>query len=128
MTNADYTELSGTLRVLARLLPARDREAIVGDLLEDADGRQVSGARRELWLASECGAIAAGLTVTRLRDWLVLPPVRELAAGVALDGSRAWRGGHTGTVMRVLIFCGSVATIVLGVELLVGSLMSAAGF
>jgi hypothetical protein len=128
MTDADYTELSGTLRVLARLLPARDREAIVGDLLEDADGRQVSGARRELWLASECGAIAAGLTVTRLRDWLVLPPVRELAAGVALDGSRAWRGGHTGTVMRVLIFCGSVATIVLGVELLVGSLMSAAGF
>jgi hypothetical protein len=128
MTDADYTELSGTLRVLARLLPARDREAIVGDLLEDADGRQVSGARRELWLASACGAIAAGLTVTRLRDWLVLPPVRELAAGVALDGSRAWRGGHTGTVMRVLIFCGSVATIVLGVELLVGSLMSAAGF
>lgn len=123
-----HDDVSGALRVLVRCLPPREREAIVGDLLEEAAHRQVSGPRRELWLAAECGAIAAGLTVTRLRDWLVVPPVRELAAGLALDGSRALRGGHSGALLRVLIFCGSVATIVLGVELLVGSLMSAAGF
>jgi hypothetical protein len=119
---------SGALRFLAGLLPPREREAIVGDLLEEASYRDVTGARRELWLASECGAIAAGLTVTRVRDWFVLPPVRELAAGLALDGTRAWRTGHSGALLRALIFCGSVATIVLGVELLVGSLMAAGGF
>lgn len=121
-------ELPGTVRLVARLLPARDREAILGDLLEDAAYREVSGARRELWLASECGAIAAGLTVTRLRDWLVLPPVRELAAGLALDGSRVLRGGHSGALLRFLVFCGSMATLVLGVELLVSALMSASGY
>jgi hypothetical protein len=122
------TELSSTVRLLSRLLPRRDREAIVGDLLEEAAYRDVSGARRQLWLATECGAIAAGLTMTRVRDWFVVPPVRELAAGLALDGSRALRGGHTGALLRVLLFCGSVGTLVLGVELLVASLMSAAGF
>ena len=121
-------EVSGALRVLVRLLPAREREAIVGDLLEEAAYRHVAGARRELWLASECGAIAAGLTVTRVRDWFVVPPVRELAAGLALDGSRIFRGDHSGALLRMLIFCGSVATLVLGVELLVGSLMAAGGF
>ena len=121
-------DLTGVLRLLAPLLPAREREAIVGDLLEDAAYRHVPGARRQLWLASECGAIAAGLTVTRVRGWLVVPPVRELAAGLALDGSRVFRGGHTGTLLRWAMFCGSVATLVLGVELLVASLMSAAGF
>ena len=120
-------DLTATMRLLSRLLPAREREAIVGDLLEEAAYRHVSGPRREMWLASECGAIAAGLTVTRVRAWLVVPPVRELAAGLALDGTRAFRGDHTGALLRVLIFCGSVATIVLGVELLIGSLLSAAG-
>ena len=122
------TELSGTLRLVARLLPARDREAILGDLLEDAAYRHASGARRELWLASECGAIAAGLTVTRVRDWIVVPPARELAAGLALEGSRALRGGHTAVLLRLLIFCGSVGTLVFGVELLVAALLSAGGF
>ena len=122
------SELSPTLRLLSRLLPAREREAILGDLLEDAAYRRVPGPRRELWLASECGAIAAGLTITRVRAWFVVPPVRELAAGLALDGSRAWRGGHTAALLRFLIFCGSLATLVLGVELLVGSLMSASGY
>ena len=125
---SDRAEMSGLLRLCARLLPAPDREAIVGDLLEDAAYRDLAGARREWWLASECGTIAAGLTATRGRAWVVVPPVRELAAGLALDGSRALRGGHSGTLLRALIFCGSVATLVLGVELLVGSLMSAAGF
>jgi hypothetical protein len=109
------------------LIPAGDRDAIVGDLLEDAEFRGLRGARRDWWLAGECGAIAAGLSVTRARAWLVLPPVRELAAGVALDGSRAFRGDPLATAGRVVLFCGSVATLVLGVELLVGSLLSAAG-
>jgi len=121
------TELPRIARVISRLLPPREREAIVGDLLEDAAYRRLSGTRREAWLASECGAIAAGLTVTRVRAWVVVPPVRELAAGLAMDGSRAFRGDHTGAVLRVLIFCGSVATIVLGVELLIATLLSAAG-
>ena len=121
-------ELPAPLGVLSRLLPSSDRQAILGDLLEDAEFRNITGARRQLWLATECGAIAAGLSVTRLRGWLVVPPVREMAAGLALDGSRAFRGGHSrAAVLRALIFCGSVATLVLGVELLVGSLLSAAG-
>jgi hypothetical protein len=123
------TDLPVTLRILSRLLPAADRDAIVGDLLEDVAGREMRGVRRRLWLASECGTIAAGLTLTRARGWLVVPPARELAAGLALDRSRAFRRAHpTAAVLRALIFCGSVATIVLGVELLVGSLLSAAGF
>jgi hypothetical protein len=126
--DARHDDLSGVVRLLVRLLPPAERQAIVGDLLEEAAYRQVSGARRELWLATETGAIAAGLTVTRVRDWLVVPPVRELAAGLALDGSRAFRSGPGGAVLRVLLFCGSLTTLVLGVELLVGSLLSAAGF
>lgn len=121
-------ELPTTVRMLSQLLPSSDRESIMGDLLEDAEYRNIAGARRGLWLATECGAIAAGLGIARVRACLVLPPVRELAAGLALDGSRAFRGGHSpAAVLRAVLFCGSVATLVLGVELLVGSLLSAAG-
>lgn len=123
------SDVPAAVRLLSRLLPGPDRESIVGDLLEDAAHRNITGARRRLWLATECGTIAAGLSVTRLRGWLVVPPVRELAAGLALDGSKAFRGTHSGAAwLRALIFCGSVATIVLGVELLVGALLSAGGF
>lgn len=123
------SDLCATVRVLSRLLPAGDREAIVGDLLEEAGFRDLAGARRQMWLAAECGTIAAGLSLTRVRGWVVLPPVRELAAGLALDGSLAFRNAPGGAaVVRALIFCGSVATLVLGVELLVGTLMAAAGF
>ena len=121
-------QLPAPVRLLSRLLPFADREAIVGDLLEDAAYHGISGARRDLWLASECGTIAAGLTVTRVRAWFVVPAMREVAAGLALEGHRAWRGDHAGTLLRVLIFCGSVATLVLGVEVLVASLMSASGY
>jgi hypothetical protein len=115
--------------VVSRLIPAADRESILGDLLEDAEFRGLGGARRDWWLAGECGSIAAGLSVTRARAWLVLPPVRELAAGVALDGTRAFRGGHPfASVVRAVVFCGSVATLVLGVEVLVSSLLAASGY
>jgi len=121
-------ELTGVVRVVARLLPAAEREAIVGDLLEDAAYRGIDGVRLRWWLLGECGTIAAGLSIARARAWFVLPPVREVVSGLALDGRGVLRGGHAmGTVVRALIFCGSIATIALGVELLVAALMSASG-
>jgi len=121
-------DLPRGVRLMARLIPAVDRQAILGDLLEHADDLDLSGVRRDLWLAGECGAIAAGLSLDRARGWLVLPPVRELAAGLALDGTRAFRGGdRLGALLRAVLFCASVATIAFGVELLVGSLLSASG-
>lgn len=115
-------------RLLARLIPAGDRESILGDLLEDADGRGLGGARRTAWLAGECGAIAAGLSLERVRGWLLMPPMREVVAGLAVDGRAAVRGGAGPVLLRTLVFIASIGTLVLGVEVLVGSLMSAAGF
>jgi len=121
-------ELPRGVRLLARLIPSGEREAIVGDLLEEAACRDLRGARQAAWLAGECGAIAAGLSVERVRGWIVMPPVREVVSGLAIDGFGLRRQGAGGAVLRALAFVGSVATLVLGVEVLVGSLMSAAGF
>ncbi len=79
-------------------------------------------------MAGECAAIAAGLSVERVRGWFVVAPARDVFAGLAIDGRGALRGGAGATALRAVIFVGSVATLVLGVEVLVGSLMSAAGF
>src|SRR5262249_1489153 len=98
---------------------------ILGDLLEDADYRGLRGARRTAWLTGECAAIAGGLSVERARAWIAMPPVREVVAGLAIDGRGLLR--HA-SVLRALVFVGSVPTLVLGVELLVGSLLAAAGF
>lgn len=116
------------VRLLARLIPAQDRQAILGDLVEDTALRNLRGTRRTAWLSSECGAIAVGLSLERLRGRFVVPPLREVVSGLAIDGRGALRDGAAGTVLRALVFVGSVATIMLGVELLVSSLMSAAGF
>jgi hypothetical protein len=128
---ADATECTGRsafVQLVTRMIPASDRQAIVGDLLEDAAYRDIRGARLRWWLIGECAAIAAGLSVTRVRGWLVLPPVREVVSGFAVDGRGVLRGGDAiGTTRRALIFCGSIATIALGVELLVAALMSASG-
>ena len=130
---ADHADATRGLGFALRLLPSfaslrGDPERIVGDLLEDAAYRSVSGARLRWWLLGECATIAAGLSITRMRGWLVLPPMREVASGFAVDGRGVLRGGHAqGAVVRAVIFCGSLATIVLGVELLVAALMSAAG-
>ena len=113
---------------ILRLIPAADRDAIAGDLLEDAAYRGIEGARLRWWLLGECATIAAGLSATRVRGWLVLPPMREVASGFAVDGRGVLRGGHAlSAIVRALIFCGSVATLALGVELLVAALMSASG-
>ena len=58
----------------------------------------------------------------------MVAPVREVVSGLAVDGRGVLRGGDAmGIVIRSLIFCGSIATIVVGVELLVSALMSASG-
>jgi len=123
------SELPRFARLLARLIPVCDRESILGDLIEDAGFRDLAGTRRDLWLTGECAAIAGGLSIQRARSWLVLPPVREVAAGLAVDGRVAFRGaGAVGAVVRAVLFCGSVATLALGVEVLVSSLLSASGY
>lgn len=114
-------------RFVTRLVPAGDREAILGDLVEEAEYRGFRGARREAWLAGECLAIAAGLSVERLRGWVVMPPVREVVSGLAIDGRVALRGGAGGAIVRALLFVASVGTLMIGVEILVSALMSAAG-
>ena len=125
----EYSDMSRFVQLVTRLIPAPDRQAIVGDLLEEAAYRDLGGARLRWWLIGECATIAAGLSVTRVRGWLVLPPVREVVSGLAVDGRGVLRGGQSmGAVVRTLIFCGSIATIALGVELLVAALMSASGF
>jgi hypothetical protein len=122
-------ELPPAARLLSRLIPVGDRESILGDLLEDAGVRDLAGTRRSLWLTGECAAIAGGLSIQRARAWLVLPPVREVAAGFVVDGRGIFRSaGTAGTLLRAVLFCGSVATLALGVEVLVGSLLSASGF
>jgi hypothetical protein len=122
-------ELPRAARALSWLIPPGDREAIVGDLVEDAAYRGLTGTRRDLWLTTECGAIGVRFSITRARGWLVLPPVRDVVAGLALDGRGAFRGtGAVGSLVRAVLFCGSVATLALGAEILVGSLLSAAGF
>jgi hypothetical protein len=127
--HAERSQLPGAVRALSRLIPRGDRESIVGDLIEDAELRDLAGARRTLWLTGECAAIAGGLSIQRARGWLVVPPMREVVSGFAVDGRGAFRGaGAAAGVLRVLVFCGSIATLVLGVEVLVASLLSAAGF
>lgn len=126
--STEYGQLPRSVRLVARLIPARERESVVGDLLEDAAYRGVDGLRATAWLTGECVAIAGGLSVDRARGWFVMPPVREVVAGLVIDGRVLLRHGSTGAVLRALVFVGSIATLVLGAELLVGSLMSAAGF
>src|SRR5262249_45714798 len=103
-------------------------ESIVGDVLEDAHDRRLHGARRAWWLWCECAAIALGLSAHRARHWFLLPPARELAAGLLVDGRVALRGPSAGRLFGALLFCGSVGMIALGVEILVRSLLVASGF
>jgi hypothetical protein len=123
------TELPPAARLLSRLIPAGDRESILGDLLEDAGFRDLAGARRSLWLTGQCAAIAGGLSIHRARAWLVMPPVGDVAAGFLVDGRGVFRSaGIAGSLLRLVLFCGSVATLALGVEVLVSSLLLASGF
>ena len=121
-------DLPRAVRVLARLIPAADREWVLGDLVEDLGDRGVRGAERGWWLAVQCAAIGVGLSAQRASGWFELPALRELVAGLAVDGRAALRSGSVATVIRALLFCGSVATLAIGVEILIRSLFAAAGF
>lgn len=123
----EHTELPFGVRCFARVLPRGDRESIIGDLIEDAAYRNSSGARRAWWLTAHCAAIAAGLSVQRVRGWFVLPPVRDVAAGLVVDGRGLLRGGAGDIFVRAVAFCASIATLALAVEVLVRTLMTAAG-
>jgi hypothetical protein len=123
-------ELPRLALALSRLIPAADREAIVGDLVEDADYRDLCGARLELWLCAELSAIAAGFTLDRVRDAFTLASIREMAAGLALDGTHAVRGvldAPWTALARVALFCASVATLAAAAEILIAVLFSASG-
>jgi len=121
------TGLPPAAHLLSLIIPRGDRDAIVGDLVEDADYRHLCGVRRDAWLARQCGAIALGLSLERTRDWFVMPPMREVVAGLGIDGRAALRGHPAAALLRTAIFCGSIPALMLGVELLVGSLLAASG-
>jgi hypothetical protein len=116
------------MNVFFRLVPSADRESIVGDLLEEADFRGMLGARRALWLAGECGAIAAGLSIQRAKGWFALPAMREVVSGIVIDGRGALRDGSAGTVLRALAFVASVATLAFAVDVLIRTLLTASGY
>jgi hypothetical protein len=116
------------MALLFRLIPATDREAITGDLLEEAAFRNLRGAARASWLLHQCAAIALGLTIQRVRGWFVVAPIREIASGIAMGTWWTARGARGGTVVRGLVFCGWIATLALAVELLVRTLLQASGF
>ena len=124
---AEYADVPRAVRLLAHLIPAADRDSILGDLLEDMRHRSPRGQGRAWWLTAECAAIGAGLSIERVHGWLDLPPVREVATGLALDSRCVWRGDVTGFVVRCVLFCASVAALALGVELVIRTLMTAAG-
>jgi hypothetical protein len=114
--------------LLFRLIPAADREAITGDLLEEAAFRDLRGAARTSWLLHQCAAIALGLSIQRARGWFVVAPIREIASGMAMGTWWTARSDRSGILVRGLAFCGWIATLALGVELLVRTLLRASGF
>jgi hypothetical protein len=126
--HTEYEAAPRSVTLIARLIPASERESVVGDLVEEASFRGLGGARRTAWLTTECAAIAAGLSMERARTLIVVPPVREVVSGLAIDARGALHGGAAATLLRACVFVASIATLVLGVELLVASLMAAAGF
>src|SRR5690242_593842 len=98
--------LSRVAAFVSRFLPSSDRDTIVGDLLEDAAYRDLTGTGLTLWLCAECGQIAAGIAVERMRG-VCVPPIREMAAAVALESSRSFRharGGPVGALLSILLF------------------------
>src|SRR5262245_36423213 len=93
---------------LSRLIPAADREPILGDLLEDAADRDLSGTFLTIWLCGQCGAIATGLTIDRFRNAFTVPPIREMVSGLAVDGTHAFRDAIDApwtVLVRAVVFC-----------------------
>ena len=127
---ADSNLLPRTAAAIAALIPRGEREAIVGDLLEDAADRRLRGLPLTLHLCGECATIAAGFTLHRARTACSTEPARELAFGVALDSGRLFRGVRIGsrvTWTRLLLFCAATGALALAAEVLVATLLTAAG-
>ena len=121
------TTLPPLARALSWLIPAADRQVIIGDLLEDADWRGLQGGRLTLSLCATCGAIAAGLAVDSARTALTPPAVGEVTAGLVVDRSRVLRGlTARAFAARAVVFGAGVTILAFGVELLVAVLMRAA--
>jgi hypothetical protein len=113
--------------LLTWLIPGADRDAIVGDLLEEASWRRLSGVRLTMWMALHCASIAAGLAGERARAATSLETAREVAAGVLVESGRMLRGTAAGTAARsAVIFAAGVLALALSAELLVGALLAAA--
>ena len=116
------------MTLITRLIPAADRDAIVGDLLEEAAWRDMHGTRLSWWIAGQCATIAAGLTVERARAACSLALAREVASGVAVGGGRLLRGTPPRAfATRALLFVAGVAALALSAEVLVGALLRSAG-
>jgi hypothetical protein len=82
-----------------------------------------------LGLGDVRGAIAAGFAVDGARHALTPPAAGELAAGLAVEGGRMLRGmTFRAVVTRAIVFCTGVMLLAYAGELLIASLMNAAGF
>lgn len=112
---------------VTRFIPAADRDAIVGDVLEEASWRGFDGARRSWWIATQCGSIAVGLAVERARAGCSVALVREVVSGIAIDGGHVWRPSPRTLVVRAMLFAAGVAVLALGSEILIGALLRSAG-
>ena len=111
-------------RLVVRLIPADDREWVVGDLLEDADARGLRGIRLNYWLAGECSVIGAGLAFERLREACRMP-LREIAVGLGRHGHSSSKAG---VLIDTCVVTGTIAVLVVGAEMLMRTLFVAAGF
>jgi hypothetical protein len=115
------------MMLAARLIPAADRDAIVGDLLEECRWRGIKGTRLSWWIARECVAIAAGLTVERARAACSPSLVREVVSGIAASSEHVLRTPVRRLLTRAALFTGGVILLACSVEILVGALLRSAG-
>ncbi len=113
--------------LVTRLIPATDRDAIVGDLLEEAAWQDMRGARLAWWMAGQCAGIAIGLTAERARAACSVEIMREVASGVAIDSERVLHVMPRTLLMRAMVFAAGVAVLAYGCEVLVGALLRSAG-
>jgi hypothetical protein len=118
------SELPRAARVFCRLIPPLERDAIIGDLLEDAASRDLSGHQLSIWLSAQCAGVGVGVGADRLRAWC-LPPVRETASAIALEGMRSFRGGAIDAIVSLLFIFAAAAALAVGVELLIATLLAA---
>ncbi len=113
--------------LVTRLIPFDDREAIVGDLLEEAAWRHMHGRRMSWWLAGQCATIAVGLSVDRARAACSVELMREVASGIAIDSEHMLHVMPRTLATRAGVFAAGVAVLAYGCEILVGALLRSAG-